>query len=251
MPEIPTLVEMLKAGMHFGHRISRGYPKMRPYIFGARNGVHIINLETTTVKLREALEYVKGVAAKGGTILFVGTKRQAQEIIGRYATSCGMPFVNHRWLGGTLTNFSIIHALVNRYLELQRDRESGELAKKYTKKEQLLFSRKIEDLSERVGGIATLPRLPDAIFICDIKHDTTALAEAIARHIPIVAICDSNVNPDPVKYPIPANDDAVRSLELVIKLISEAVQEGKATKAASDRLAEIKKEAASTPAPQS
>ncbi len=228
MPNVPSLMELLKTGMHFGHQESRWHPKMKPFIFGARNGIHIINLEITQERLKAALEYAKGVAARGGTIMFVGTKRQAQEIVKREALRCGMPYVNGRWLGGTLTNFSIIHATIKRYRDLMKRRAAGELAEKYTKKEQLMIDREIEEMEERIGGISQLDKLPDAIFILDLKHEKTAFLEAVTKRIPVVAIVDTNVNPDEVAWPIPGNDDAVRAITTVITLLADAVLEGKA-----------------------
>ncbi len=226
MPEIPTLLEMLKAGMHFGHQISKWHPKMAPYIFGARNGIHIINLEITAPKLKEALDFVKRIVQEGKTVLFLGTKDQAKEIIKKYAKECGMPYVTNRWLGGTFTNFETIKKLLKSYKDLEAKQATGELGK-YTKKEQLNFQKKIEDLESIIGGIADLEKLPGAIFILDIKKEKTALNEAKKMNVPIVAVCDTNVNPESVDYVIPANDDAIKSIEMVARLIAEAVKEGK------------------------
>jgi small subunit ribosomal protein S2 len=156
----------------------------------------------------------------------VGTKRQAQEILKTEMEACGMPYVNQRWLGGTLTNFAEIRKLIRRYKMLKDQQAKGEL-KKYTKKEQLMFAREIEELDKKVGGIQTIDRLPDALFIVDIKTEKTALEEAIVTGIPVIALCDTNVNPDDVQYPIPANDDAVKSIQMMLHLVSEAIQEGK------------------------
>lgn len=227
MANIPSLVDMLKAGMHFGHQESRWHPKMQPYIFGTRNGVHIINLEMTQEKLKAALEYAKGVASRNGTVLFVGTKRQAQDMIKQEAERCGMPYVNERWLGGTLTNFQVIHATIKRFRDLKKRRESGDLAEKYTKKEQIVIDREIEEMDTRVGGISALDKLPEAIFILDIKHEKTAYLEALAKKIPVIALVDTNVNPDEVAWPIPANDDAVRSITLITGLLADAILDGK------------------------
>ncbi|MBI5221276.1 MAG: 30S ribosomal protein S2 [Candidatus Magasanikbacteria bacterium] len=225
MDQIPDLMTLLKSGAHFGHKLSRRHPKMKPYIFMAKNGFHIINLEETQVKLKEALEFVTKIVANGGTILFLGTKKQAQRIIVQAATSCQMSYITERWLGGTLTNFTAISRVVKKYLDLKEKKDKGDL-KKYTKKEQLEFDDQIQKLQKTVGGIVTLNKIPDAIFICDIKKEKTALSEAIKRNIPIVAICDTNADPTKVNYPIPANDDAVKSLELIINLVAQAVQEG-------------------------
>lgn len=227
MPEIPTLLEMLKSGMHFGHRTAKRHPKMASNIFMSRSGVHIINLEETVKLLAKSLDYVRDTASKGGVILFLGTKKQAQAIVKKYALECGMPYVTERWLGGTITNFSTIRKLFKKLKDLKAKEESGEL-KKYTKKEQINFTREIKKLETRVGGIQDLQKLPDVVYILDIKKEQTALSEVRRKKIPVVAICDTNVNPELVNYPIPANDDATKSIEMVTRLIAEAVNEGKA-----------------------
>jgi small subunit ribosomal protein S2 len=232
---------MLQAGVHFGHRESRWHPKMKPFIFGARNGIHIVDLEKTQTKLKEALEYVRDLVAKGGVILFLGTKRQAKDIIKRYAEECGMPFVSGRWLGGTLTNHQEVMNLVRRYNDLKAQQAAGTLAK-YTKKEQSGFAKQIEDMEGKVGGMKNLTRQPDAIYIVDIMKEKTAVQEATTRKIPIVALTDTNVNPDIVAHPIPSNDDAVKTIELMTKLVAEAVKEGKALR--DRRSAEAEKEKA-------
>ncbi|MBU0531487.1 MAG: 30S ribosomal protein S2 [Candidatus Uhrbacteria bacterium] len=226
MPKIPSLEEMLSAGVHFGHRTSHWHPKMEPYIFTARGGVHIINLEETQKQLEDALSYIKDIAARGGVILFVGTKRQAQKLVGEAAERVGMPYVNGRWLGGTLTNFGEIRRLVKRYLKLKDQQDKDELTK-YTKKERLMISREIEDMASRIYGIRNLEAKPDAIFILDLRHEKTALQEAEHEHIPVVALCDTNVNPDKIKKVIPANDDAVKSIEMMLDLVAQAIEEGK------------------------
>ncbi len=225
--ETPELLDMLKAGVHFGHQSSRWHPKMREYIYGVRGGVHVIDLEKTQEQLAKALTYVEGLVARGGSVMFVGTKRQAQDVVAKYALDCGMPYVNTRWLGGTFTNFPQIQRLIKTYLDLKDKTTKGDL-KKYTKLEQLQFSRKIEELEEKIGGISTMTRLPEAVFMLDARHDKTALREAVATKVKIVSIVDSNVNPTGISYVIPANDDAVGSLEMIAKLIAEAVKSGKA-----------------------
>lgn len=225
--KLPELLDMLKAGVHFGHQSSRWHPKMREYIYGVRGGVHVIDLEKTQVQLERALSYIENLVARGGSIMFVGTKRQAQDIVAKYAKDCGMPYVNTRWLGGTFTNFPQIQRLIKTYLDLKDKTEKGEL-KKYTKLEQLQFSRKIEELDDKIGGISVMTRLPEAVFMMDARHDKTALREAVATKVKIVALCDSNVNPSGIAYVIPGNDDAVGSLELMAKLVAEAVKSGKA-----------------------
>lgn len=226
MTKLPTLVEMLQSGMHFGHRASKWHPKMKQYIFGERGGIHIINLEVTAKKLAEALEFVTNLVAKGGVVLFVGTKRQAQEAVRQAGEEAGMPYVTRRWLGGTLTNFGEILKLIKHFKDLKAKREAGELIK-YTKKEQLEFDREIEDLQNKVGGISGLTRMPEAVFILDLKTEKTAFEEAKKMNVPIVAIVDTNVNPRGVDLPIPANDDAVKSIETIVRLLGEAVREGK------------------------
>lgn len=225
---IPTLTELLEAGAHFGHQASHWHPRMSEYIFGARGGIHIINLEKTQEQMEKTFAYLRDVAARGGTILFVGTKAQSKPLVKAAAMACGMPYVTERWLGGTLTNFAQMRDTVNRWLKLREQQAKGELAEKYTKMEQLLISREIEDSAVKVGGIETLKRLPDVVFLSDIRHDKTALLEAISCGIKIAAVCDTNVNPEPIHYVIPMNDDAVRAIELVMRLAAEAINEGKA-----------------------
>lgn len=225
MPEIPDLLTMLKSGVHFGHQLSRRHPKMEPYIFTAKSGVSIINLEITQEKLVEALAFTRKIVANGGTILFLGTKRQAQPIITKYAKECGMPYITERWLGGTFTNFNEIRKLIRKFTSLKKKKETGELDK-YTKKEKLEFEHEIENLEKMVGGIESLSKIPDAVFICGLKKEKTAVAEANKKNIPIVATCDTNDNPNLITYPIPANDDAIKSIELIVNLICQAVKEG-------------------------
>lgn len=227
MSKLPTLIEMLQAGMHFGHSANRWHPKMKSFIFGERNGIHILDLEKTQKLLEEALALIKEIASRGGIILFVGTKLQAKSIIEKYASACDMPYVTERWLGGTLTNFSQLKETLKRLKMLKDQREKGEL-KKYTKKEQLLLGREIEEMEEKIGGIQYLTRVPEAIFVVDIRNEKTAVKEAQVTHTKVIAMCDSNVNPDGVDAIIPSNDDAVKSIELICKLVCEAVKDGKA-----------------------
>jgi len=224
--EIPSLLEMLKAGVHFGHRTTKWHPKMEQYIFGARNNVHIVNLEKTQEEIARTVEFIKELVAKGGVILFVGTKTQAQEAVKKSATDCGMPYVTIRWLGGTLTNFTVLRGRVKHFIDLRGKQQSGEL-QKYTKKEQIKFGKEIEDLQEKFGGIETLERRPDALFIIDVQHEKTAVHEAQLSGIKIIALCDTNVNPTNIDYCIPGNDDALKSVELIAKIIGDAVKEGK------------------------
>lgn len=231
MPQIPSLLELLSAGVHFGHKTSKSHPKMSPFIFGVKNGVHIINLEETQKHLQIALDFLKEQAKQGKKILFVGTKKQAQAIIKKYALECGMPYAAGRWLGGTITNFSVVSLLIQKMKTLRAQRDSGELAK-YTKKEQLDFTREIERLEMLVGGLQDLIALPDVVYIWDIRTEETVLREARKKKIPIVAVCDTNVDPTGIDYVIPANDDAVKSVELLTRLVAQAINEGKSEKLA-------------------
>lgn len=221
----PTLVELLQSGVHFGHQTSKWHPKMDKYLYGDRNGIHVIDLEATVSALDRAMAYVKSVAQRGGTVLFVGTKRQAAPIVERAAKSCGMPYVTTRWLGGTLTNFPVIAQQTRKLKDLKRKQERGELAK-YTKLEQLRFAEEIEKLEDKVGGIQELTRVPDAVFVVDVRKDKTAFDEAVRRGVKIVAFADSNVNPIDIDYPIPANDDAVKSIDLITSTIAAACKDG-------------------------
>ncbi len=222
----PTLVELLKAGTHFGHRKGKWHPKMAPYIFAERSGVHIIDLEKTQSQLAAACDFVRSLVERGGTIVFVGTKRQVNPVIRSEAMRCGMPYVDSRWLGGTITNFAVIRRVIERYLSLKSQEAKGELSK-YTKKEQVEIRRDIERMEKLVGGIQTLERIPEALFVVDVKHERTAVHEALRKGIPIVAMADTNANPSGILHVIPANDDASRSVALVTTMIAEAVLEGK------------------------
>ncbi|PIY97083.1 MAG: 30S ribosomal protein S2 [Candidatus Kerfeldbacteria bacterium CG_4_10_14_0_8_um_filter_42_10] len=221
-----TLLDLLKNGVHFGHQKSRRHPKMEPHIFTVRNGVHIINLEKTLEKLIEALAFIKKTAQEGGQILFLGTKRQAKDIIKKHAQSCGMPYLTERWMGGLFTNFTNVSKLQKKLKKLEEERQSGEL-EKYTKKERSKFEKEIEKLDRLVGGIKDMRSLPNAIFVVDIREEKTAIQEASKKKVPIVAMVDTNTNPDPISYVIPANDDATKSIEYITGLVAEAVNEGK------------------------
>lgn len=225
MSNIPDLLTMLKSGVHFGHQTGKRHPKMEPYIFTVKSGFHIINLEKTQKLLKEALGFVAKIVANGGTILFLSTKKQAQPIIAKYAKECEMPYVNERWLGGTFTNFVEIKKIIKKFTDLKKKKATGELDK-YTKKERLEFDREIEKLERMVGGIENLTKIPDAVFVCGIKKEKTAVQEAIKKNIPIVGMCDTNIDPTKITYPIPANDDAVKSIELITSLVFEAINEG-------------------------
>ncbi|PIR04300.1 MAG: 30S ribosomal protein S2 [Candidatus Magasanikbacteria bacterium CG11_big_fil_rev_8_21_14_0_20_39_34] len=223
----PTVLEMLQAGVHFGHQSSRWHPKMKPYIFTVRNGVHVIDLEKTQQKLEETLMAVKEKAAKGQKILFVSTKPQAKEIVKKAAIDCGMPYLVDRWIGGMLTNFVEIKKLIKKYVSLKEQRDSGEL-EKYTKKEQLQIAKELEKMSHYLEGLLSLDGLPDALFIPALQREKTAVVEANRTGVPVVGIADTNANPAKAEYIIPANDDAVRSIELMVGLVRDAIKEGNA-----------------------
>ncbi|MFH1325957.1 MAG: 30S ribosomal protein S2 [Candidatus Falkowbacteria bacterium] len=226
MIKIPSIEEMLKVGMHFGHRTSKWHPKMEPFIFGERAGVHIIDLQKSQKLLEEAMTFITKMVAENKTILLVGTKEQVKNKLSAKAQEVGLPYVTNRWIGGTLTNFLIIKKLIRKYLDLKDKKESGKLAK-YTKKEQLDFAKEIDKLDIMVGGISSIKKLPDALFIWDIKHEKTALTEAKKKGIPVIAICDTNVNPEGIKYIIPGNDDATKGIKMMLELVGEAVKAGR------------------------
>ncbi|MFA7245157.1 MAG: 30S ribosomal protein S2 [Candidatus Magasanikbacteria bacterium] len=228
--KIPSILEMLQAGVHFGHKKSRWYPKMKPFIFTDRNQVHIIDLEKTQAQLEIVLPQIKALAAQGKQILFVSTKPQAKAIVRKAAEECGMPFLVDRWLGGMLTNFAEIKKLVKKYISLKDQQAKGELSK-YTKKEQLEIAREIEDLGKYLSGLVTLEKEPDAIFIPSMQYEKTAVVEANRMNIPVIGVCDTNANPTKAEYVIPANDDAVKSIEMMVGLVRDAVKEGMDEKA--------------------
>ena len=225
-----NMMDMLKAGVHFGHKKSKKHPKMDDYVFGIRNGISIIDLSKTKNKLSEASDFVKKTSTNGGTILFVGTKRQASKIVEAAAKRCDMPYVSERWLGGTFTNFDKILIGRKRLESLIEQKESGELQKKYTKKEIGEISREMKRLEIKFGGIKKMNKIPEAVFIVDIQEEETALLESIAKNVPVIAITDTNTNPSKIEFPIPANDDAIRSIELITNIIADAVIEGRANK---------------------
>ena len=221
-----SMKALLESGVHFGHRTNKWNPKMRPYIFTERNGIHILDLQQTVKLLDEAYEKVRDCVAIGGTIIFVGTKRQAQETIQDEAERCGMPYVNQRWLGGTLTNWSTIQQRIVELNRLEKMVESGEI-NQLTKKEGLLIQREINRLQTRLSGIRNMKRLPDMLFIVDLEREATAAHEANIKGIPIVAMVDTNCDPTLVDYVIPSNDDAIRAIKLIVGQIADAVIEGR------------------------
>ncbi len=220
-----TMKQLLEAGVHFGHQVSHWNPKMKPYIFGARNGIHIIDLQQTTVLFKKAYEFVRNTVADGGIVLFVGTKKQAQSIIEEEARRCEMPYVNARWLGGTLTNFKTIHSRVLYLLELKRMEEEGQLDQ-LPKKEAVVLRRQMRKLEHLLGGIVNMKRLPDALFVVDTRKESIAVSEAKKMGIPVVAILDTNCSPASADYPIPGNDDAIRAIKLFTSRMADACIEG-------------------------
>lgn len=220
-----TMRDLLEAGVHFGHQTNRWNPKMRPYIFGARNGIHIIDLSQTVRMFADAYDFISSVAAKGKPVIFVGTKKQAQDAIREQADRSGQFYVINRWLGGTMTNFQTIRNSIDRLKELDKMSKDGSYAR-YTKKEVLMFEREKERLENNVGGIREMKGLPGALFVVDPKKEEIALKEAKKLGIPVVAVCDTNCNPELVDYPIPGNDDAIRAIRLFSSAIAEACLEG-------------------------
>src|SRR6476619_3078233 len=218
--------QLLEAGVHFGHQTRRWNPKMRRFIFGERNGIYIVDLHQTLDRIDTAYRFVREDVAKGGSVLFVGTKKQAQEPIERQAAACGMPYVNFRWLGGMLTNFQTVHSRVAKLRELQRQVDSGE-TEQMPKKEGLKVRRDLAKLERNLGGIKNLEKLPSVIFVIDTKKEHIAVTEANRLKIPVVAVVDTNCDPDVIDYVIPGNDDAIRSANLMCRVMSDAVNEGR------------------------
>src|SRR6188768_2674839 len=221
-----TMRQMLEAGAHFGHQTRRWNPKMKRFIHGERNGIYIIDLQQTLGRIETAYGFVRDLVGDGGTILFVGTKKQAQDPVQSYADKCGMPYVNERWLGGMLTNFQTISKRVSKMKEYQRMRDSGEF-EAMPKKEALKLSRELEKLERNLGGIRNLEGSPSAVFILDTKKEDIAVTEANKLGIPIVAVVDTNCDPDVITYVIPGNDDAIRAGNLLCRVVSDAVEEGR------------------------
>jgi small subunit ribosomal protein S2 len=218
--------ELLEAGVHFGHQTRRWNPKMRPFIFGARNGIYIIDLQKTSRRLREALAFVSDLAARGGTVLFVGTKRQAQEVVVEESQRCSMYYIDQRWLGGTLTNFATIRKSINRLKELEELVE-GDDAAKLTKKELAKLEKERGRLDKTLSGIKTMDRLPQAVFVVDPHKERIAVAEANKLGIPVIAVVDTNCDPEPIDFPIPGNDDAIRAIKLFSSRFADAIIEGR------------------------
>lgn len=222
---VVTMKELLEAGVHFGHRTRRWNPKMRPFIFTERSKIHIIDLQQTMLRINTYYEMVQDLVAQGGTVLFVGTKRQAQATIEEEASRCRMPYVNQRWLGGTLTNWTTIKQRIDYLLRLERRIDAGEF-RNLSKKEQLAIAREAAKLNRRLGGLKIMKELPDLVFIVDTHLEELAVKEANKLHIPILGMVDTNANPDVVDFVIPSNDDAIRAVKLIVSLIADAAEEG-------------------------
>jgi small subunit ribosomal protein S2 len=223
---VVTMRQLLEAGVHFGHQTRRWNPKMRRFIFGERNGIYIIDLKQTLERIDVAYSFVRDLVADSGTILFVGTKKQTQDPVARYADLCGMPYINERWLGGMLTNFNTISGRVKKMQEYERMRSAGDF-EAMPKKEALILSRELDKLERNLGGIRHMAKLPDAVFIIDTKKEHIAVTEANKLGLPIVAVVDTNCDPDLITYVIPGNDDAIRAGNLMCRVIADAVEEGR------------------------
>jgi small subunit ribosomal protein S2 len=221
-----SMREMLEAGVHFGHQTRFWNPKMAPYIYGHRNKIHIINLEKTQPLFEEAMKFVRQLASKRGTILMVGTKRQAREVVAQDAKRCGMPYVDQRWLGGMLTNFKTVKGSLKKLKDMQAQVEAG--TQPAIKKEALMFQREIAKLEKDIGGIAEMNALPDAIFVIDVGYHKIAVAEAVKLGIPVIGVVDSNHSPEGIDYVIPGNDDSAKAVALYARAVADAVLEGKA-----------------------
>lgn len=224
--QLPEIEDLLKSGVHFGHQAGRWDPRASSYIFSERNGVHIINLQKTAQKLEEALNKINEIVSNNGRILFVGTKRQVRNLVLEAAKTTDMPYVIERWLGGTFTNFPTISRRIQKLLDIETKFKEGKLSR-YTKKEQMKFRKYIQDFEKNMGGIKTLKELPQAIFVVGVKEEKTSIAEAKKTGIPIFALADTNINPQELDYPIPANDDAVKSVQLILKHVVREIQEAK------------------------
>ncbi len=227
MPDTATIKQLLEAGAHFGHQTGRWHPRMKNYIFTKRNGIHIIDLEKTVVMLDKACAFIRDIVADGDLVLFVGTKKQAQDSVKEEAMRCNMYYVNQRWLGGMLTNFATIQARIDQLVRMEDQQARGEFGR-LTKKEIMKLDEKIEKLNRQMSGFKEMTTLPGAMFIVDPTKERIALAEARRMCIPVVAIVDTNCNPDEIDHPIPANDDAIRAIKLICAKVADAVLEGKA-----------------------
>jgi small subunit ribosomal protein S2 len=235
---VVPMKSLLETGVHFGHRTKRWNPKMKPYIFTERNGVHIIDLQQTIVAVDTAYNYIRDIVSKGGAVMFVGTKRQAQEPIATQASRAGQPYIIERFMGGTLSNWRTIKSRLDRMGELEAMKERGELDR-FTKKEALLRTREIDRLNRKMGGIKTMRRLPDALFIVDVSRESNAIKEANRLGVPVIAMVDTNCDPDGVDYIIPSNDDAIRAIKLIVEAMANAALEGLALRKGSEQISEV------------
>jgi len=220
-----SMKALLEAGVHFGHRTRRWNPKMKPFIFTERNGIHIIDLQQTIVRLEQAYNLVRDTVANGGAVLFVGTKKQAQESIIQAAEKCSMPYIEQRWLGGTLTNWQTIRQRLAYLMELERRRDTGDL-ERLPKKETLRLEQLIDKLNRRLGGLKKMTRLPNLVVIVDVRREAIAVKECNILSVPIMAMVDTNCDPDPIDFVIPSNDDAIRAIKLIVEYLADAVNEG-------------------------
>lgn len=218
--------EMAKAGLHFGHRTSRVHPKMKPFLFGVRNGVHLIDLEKTAEKLKEALDFIRQLISEEKILLLTGTKVQMKELVKSAAKDCNLPYVAERWLGGTFTNFETIKKRIDYFKDMEKKKAEGEF-EKYTKKERIEIDKELRDLETKVGGIKELTKLPDAIFVLDMKKDRLAVKEAKSKGVKVIALCDTNCDPSLADYPIPANDDAISSVKYILDKVKETILSAK------------------------
>jgi len=220
------LEEMAKAGLHFGHRTSKVHPKMEPYLYGVRNTVHIISLEKTKEKFEEASKFIKNLISENKILLIVGTKIQAKDLVKNVAIECNLPYVNERWLGGTFTNFEVIKKRIEHFKDLEKKKSEGEL-EKYTKKERMKIEKELKDFEIKFGGIKNLEKLPDALFVCDLKKDVLAVKEAKEKGVKVIGISDTNTDPTLADYPIPANDDAISSIQYILEKVKEVILKAK------------------------
>jgi len=221
-----TMKQLLEAGVHFGHQVNRWNPKMDRYIFGAKNGIYVIDLQQTVGLIASACDFLREITAKGGTVLFVGTKKQAQETVVQEAGRCGMFYVKERWIGGALTNFGTVSGSMARLRELRQMKENGGF-EAFTKKELSVISKEMAKLEKNVGGLIGMNKIPNALFVVDPKREKNAIKEALKLEVPVIALIDTNGNPDEITYPIPGNDDAIKSVGLIVSVAAEAIIEGK------------------------
>lgn len=231
-----SIKSLLEAGVHFGHQTRRWNPKMKPYIFGERNGIYILDLKKTLYAIDDAYSFLLNLGAAGKKVLFVGTKKQAQEPIKTAAERCGMPYVNYRWMGGMLTNFATIRTRVQRMEEIEAMKANGTF-EKYTKKEQAVMNKELDKLQMALGGIRDMHDLPDALFVVDTKHEENAVREAHRLHIPIIGLIDTNADPDEIDFGIPANDDAIRSVNLLCSVAADALVAGAGAEVTEEEMA--------------